>query len=318
MLNQEEVPALRRLVGRSAALSRIRETVKTAAVFPSTVLVHGESGTGKELVARAIHELSPRAAGPFVTVDCTVLTETLFESLLFGHEKGAFSGAIASTQGLIRAADGGTVFLDELGELPPPEQAKMLRLLQERTVTPVGCTRPVPVNIRVVAATHRDLQAMTRGGRFRLDLLYRLDVIRITMPALRECAEDIPLIATSLLEDFAETLGVRRTFSSRALDALLLCPWPGNVRQLATCIERAAVLCPGDVIEPEHLGLDGVEATAGELSLLERSTAEAVKFALSVTGGNRSAAARRLGIDRRQLYRMMDRLQLHEQMQQTS
>jgi len=318
MFRQEEVPALRRLVGRSAALSRIRETVQTAAAFPSTVLVHGESGTGKELVARAIHELSPRAAGPFVTVDCTVLTETLFESLLFGHEKGAFSGAIASTQGLIRAADGGTVFLDELGELPPPEQAKMLRLLQERTVTPVGCTRAVPVNIRVVAATHRDLQAMTQDGRFRRDLLYRLDVVRITMPPLRECAEDIPLIASSLLEEFSATLGVRRTFSSRAFDALLICRWPGNVRQLATCIERAAVLCPGDVIEPEHLGLDVAEAPAEELSLLERSTAEAVKFALSVTGGNRSAAARRLGIDRRQLYRMMDRLQLREQMHQTS
>ena len=318
MSNQFEAPAFRRLVGRSAALARIRETVQTAAAFPSTVLIHGESGTGKELVARAIHEFSPRAAGPFVTVDCTVLTETLFESLLFGHEKGAFSGAIASTQGLIRAADGGTVFLDELGELPPPEQAKMLRLLQERTVTPVGSTKPIPVNIRVVAATHRNLQAMTREGRFRLDLLYRLDVIRITTPALRECAEDIPLIANSLLEDFASTLGVQRKFSSRALDAMLLCPWPGNVRQLATCIERAAVLCPGDFIEPEHLGLDGADTSRGERSLLERSTAEAVKFALSVSGGNRSAAARRLGIDRRQLYRMMDRLELQEHAQQVS
>lgn len=287
----------------------------TAAAFPSTVLIHGESGTGKELVARAIHECSPRAAGPFVTVDCTVLTETLFESLLFGHEKGAFSGAIASTQGLIRAADGGTVFLDELGELPAPEQAKMLRLLQERTVTPVGATRPIPVNFRVVAATHRDLYAMTQAGSFRRDLLYRLDVIRITTPPLRECAEDIPMIANAMLDDFASTLGVRRTFSPGALDAMLLCAWPGNVRQLATCIERGAVLCPGEVIEAEHLGLDPVDGNTADRSLLDRSTAEAVKFALSVSGGNRSAAARRLGIDRRQLYRMMDRFCLRESVQ---
>ncbi|MBN8597108.1 MAG: sigma 54-interacting transcriptional regulator [Planctomycetes bacterium] len=314
---QDEAPAFRRLVGRSAALARIRETARTAAAFPSTVLIHGESGTGKELVARAIHEFSPRASGPFVTVDCTVLTETLFESLLFGHEKGAFSGAIASTQGLIRAAEGGTVFLDELGELPAPEQAKMLRLLQERTVTPVGATRPIPVNVRVVAATHRDLHAMTVEGRFRRDLLYRLDVIRITTPPLRECAEDIPLIANAILDDLVATLGVQRSFSAGALDAMLLCAWPGNVRQLATCIERAAVLCPGTMIEAEHLGLDPREPGLGDRSLLDRSTAEAVKFALSVSGGNRSAAARRLGIDRRQLYRMMDRLCLREPVQRT-
>lgn len=318
MLSQAEVPAIRRLVGRSPAMSRIRETLRIAAAFPSTVLVHGESGTGKELVARAIHELSPRADGPFVTVDCTVLTETLFESLLFGHEKGSFSGAIHSTHGLIRAADGGTVFLDELGELPPPEQAKLLRLLQERTVLPVGGTRPIPVNIRVVAATHRNLPQMVKEGRFRRDLFYRLDVVRVTMPALRECAEDIPLIADSLLENLACTLGVDRKLSAEALNALLLCSWPGNVRQLATCIERAAVLCQGETIEPEHLGLEVDEATHSVGTLLERSTAEAVKFAICASGGNRSAAARRLGIDRRQLYRMIDRLQLREQIQPTT
>lgn len=318
MLSQTEVPAIRRLIGRSPAMARIRETLRIAAAFPSTVLVHGESGTGKELVARAIHELSPRANGPFVTVDCTVLTETLFESLLFGHEKGSFSGAISSTQGLIRSADGGTVFLDELGELPPPEQAKMLRLLQERTVLPVGGTRPIPVNIRVVAATHRNLPQMVKEGRFRRDVFYRLDVVRVTMSALRECAEDIPLIADSLLENLACTLGVDRKLSPEALNALLLCSWPGNVRQLATCIERAAVLSQSEVIQPEHLGLEIDEVPHEERTLLERSTAEAVKFAISASGGNRSAAARRLGIDRRQLYRMMDRLQLREQIQPTT
>ncbi|MBX3379144.1 MAG: sigma 54-interacting transcriptional regulator [Phycisphaeraceae bacterium] len=292
--------------------------MKTAATFPSTVLIHGESGTGKELVARAIHEHSPRANGPFVTVDCTVLTETLFESLLFGHEKGAFSGAITSTQGLIRSAHGGTVFLDELGELPAPEQAKMLRLLQERTVLPVGCTRPIPVDIRIVAATHRDLSAMTEAGQFRRDLLYRLDVIRISMPPLRECAEDIPIIAQSLLQNIASTLGVRREFSSAALDALLLCHWPGNVRQMATCIERAAVLCSGEIIEPAHMELNTAGTPRSDVNLLERSSAETVRFAISASGGNLSAAARRLGIDRRQLYRMMDRLHLREQVQQTA
>lgn len=314
----DEVPAIRRLVGRSPAITRVREIVKTAASFPSTVLIHGESGTGKELVARAIHEHSSRSSGPFVTVDCTVLTETLFESLLFGHEKGAFSGAISSTLGLIRAADSGTVFLDELGELPAPEQAKMLRLLQERTVLPVGSTRPVPVDIRVVAATHRDLPAMTEAGQFRRDLLYRLDVIRLSMPALRECAEDIPMIAQSLLQNIAATLGVRRELSSEAVDALLLCSWPGNVRQLATCIERAAVLCPGEVIGPEHLELDTASRAATDGNLLERSKAETVRFAISAAGGNLSAAARRLGIDRRQLYRMLDRMKLREHARTTA
>ncbi len=287
---------------------RIREVAALAAAFPSTVLLQGESGTGKELVARAIHELSPRAGARFVTVDCTVLTETLFESLLFGHEKGSFSGAIASTTGLARAAHGGTLFLDEIGELPAPEQAKLLRLLQERTVLPVGATTPIPVDVRVVAATHRDLRAMVQRGAFRADLYYRLDVVGITIPSLRERAEDIPLIADAIMRDVSRKFGVPRALSPSAVDALLVQPWPGNVRQLAACLERAAVLSGAEVIEPSHLRLDAVPpAAVSEGALLEDCKAAAVRQALAAARGNRSEAARRLGIGRAQLYRLMGR-----------
>ena len=298
---------LQKLVGTSGPIAAIRETIQIAAAFPSTVLIHGESGTGKELVARAIHELSPRSAHPFVTVDCTILTESLFESLLFGHETGSFSGAIAATTGLARSADGGTLFLDEIGELPQPEQAKLLRLLQERTVLPVGGTRPIPVNIRVVAATHRDLHGMARLGTFRADLLYRLDIVRVAMPSLRNRSEDIPLIAQSVLSNLSTTLGVQRRLSSAAIDSLLLYAWPGNVRQLAASLERAAVLCDQETIEPHHLGLPAESAFLREQPLLHRVTAGALTYAIHSCAGNRAAAARRLGIDRRQLYRLLDR-----------
>lgn len=310
---QSRGTAIGRLIGDSAPIRRVRDTIRVASAFPSTVLIHGESGTGKELVARAIHEESPRATGPFVTVDCTILTESLFESLLFGHEKGSFSGAITSTEGLVRAADGGTLFLDELGELRGPEQAKLLRLLQERTVLPVGSTRPIPVDIRVVAATHRNLAGMVEEGRFRKDLFYRLDVVRISTPALRDRAQDIPAIAAEIVERLAELFGIRRELSQEAMDALMLCSWPGNVRQLATCIERAAVLSQGEVIEPRHLGVETGPSPETAPNLLERSAAETIRYVLASANGNRSAAARRLGIDRRQLYRMLDRLQLHDE-----
>jgi two-component system, NtrC family, response regulator len=308
--------ALSRLVGRAPAIERVREVVRLAAAFPSTVLIRGESGTGKELVGRALHELSPRAKAPFVTVDCTVLTETLFESLMFGHEKGSFSGAIASTTGLVRSAEGGTVMLDEIGELPLPEQAKLLRLLQERTVLPVGGTRPIPVDVRFVAATHRDLHAMVAAGRFRADLLYRLDVVGIQMPSLRERAEDIPLIAQALVHSLSKRFGVARRLSPCAVDALITYHWPGNVRQLAALLERAAVLCGGEVIEAQHLDLpespseapSGASAGARRPAAdgrLKDSVLDAVRRALDQEQGNRAAAARRLGISRSQLYRLL-------------
>ncbi|MFA6045555.1 MAG: sigma-54 dependent transcriptional regulator [Phycisphaerales bacterium] len=303
-------PAIRRLVGQSVVIRRVRDLISVVAGFPSSVLIRGESGTGKEIVARAVHECSTRHAAPFVPIDCTILTESLFESLLFGHEKGSFSGAVSSTTGLIRAADAGTVFLDEIGELPLPEQAKMLRLLQERTVLPVGTTRPLSVDIRVIAATHRDLPAMVRDGRFRADLLYRLDVVRIGTPSLRDCPEDIPLIAESVLAGLAHKLGICRTLSDDAMAAIVTHPWPGNVRQLAACLERGAILAQGLEIMPADLGL-GHELTP-PTPLLEKSTTNAVLTALSACRGNRAAAARQLGIDRRQLYRLMDRLNLRE------
>lgn len=303
-------PALGRLIGQSVSMQRVRELVAMVAGFPTTVLVRGESGTGKEIVARAVHECGPRREAPFVPVDCTVLTETLFESLLFGHEKGSFSGAVASTTGLVRAAEGGTLFLDEIGELPLPEQAKMLRLLQERTVLPVGSTRPISVDIRVIAATHRDLAAMARDGRFRADLLYRLDVVRIGTPALRDCPEDIPMIAAGVLEGLRSRLGVERELSEEAMLELMMYPWPGNVRQLAACLERGAILAQSRLISPADLGL--VRESTASAPLLERSTTNAVLTALAACAGNRAAAARKLGIDRRQLYRLMDRLKLNE------
>ncbi len=322
--------ALSRLVGKAPVIARIREVVRMAAAFPSTVLVRGESGTGKELVARAIHELSPRANEPFVTVDCTVLTETLFESLMFGHEKGSFSGAIASTTGLVRSANKGTLMLDEIGELPLPEQAKLLRLLQEQTVLPVGGTRPITVDVRIVAATHRDLPAMVAAGKFRADLLYRLDVVGIQVPALRQRSEDIPLIARALVAGLSERFGVLRRLSESAIDALLMYDWPGNVRQLAAMIERAAVLCGGECIEAHHLDVplhDGALAEApaqapvqnhvdaGRRSTdrpagLKDSMADAVRRALQAAAGNRAAAARQLGISRSQLYRLMERFDI--------
>ena len=303
-------PAVRRLVGESVAIRRVRDLIGLVAGFPSSVLIRGESGTGKEIVARAIHESSPRSAAPFVPIDCTVLTESLFESLLFGHEKGLFSGALTSTTGLIRSGEGGTVFFDEIGELPLPEQAKMLRLLQERTVLPVGTTRPLNVDIRVIAATHRDLPAMVRDGRFRADLLYRLDVVRIGTPSLRDCPEDIPLIARSVLDGLTHKLGVRRSLSDEALRSIVTYSWPGNVRQLAACLERGAILAHGPMILPADLGL--IHDVTPGVPLLTKSTTNTVLAALSACRGNRAAAARHLGIDRRQLYRLMDRLNLRQ------
>lgn len=279
-----------------------------AAGFPSTVLIRGESGTGKELVARAIHQLSPRARQPFVTVDCTVLTHSLFESLMFGHEKGSFTGAVASTPGLVRSAHGGTLFLDEIGELPLPEQAKLLRLLQERSVMPVGGTRPVDVDIRLIAATHRDLAQMVATGQFRADLYYRLDVVQINIPSLRARVEDIPLIARSIMSDLSDRLGVRRELSPAAERVLTAQAWPGNVRQMAACLERAAVLCGAEVIQPAHLDMhDPVGLVPAEAAPRGSLTTATVLRAIEACGGNRSEAARSLGICRAQLYRLLQR-----------
>jgi transcriptional regulator with PAS, ATPase and Fis domain len=305
------------LVGRSAGLLRVRDAIEKVARAPrTTVLVTGESGTGKELVARAIHARSSRAAGPFVAVNCAALSAELFASELFGHEPGAFTGALPKGRaGLLAAAEGGTLLLDEIGELDPAVQAQLLRVLQERTYRPVGGTQDVPMDVRIVAATHRDLQALVAQGRFREDLWYRLNVAAVHLPALRERAEDVPELARHLLARIAREHGVQPPeVGAKALEALSARAWPGNVRELAHALERALIAAGGGAIGPEHVDehvteRGGREARPGGKLVLEVDalSLEAVERALVARvlqecQGNRSAAARTLGVHRATLY----------------
>jgi two-component system response regulator PilR (NtrC family) len=234
------------LVGQSAAIQRIAQLIDRIANGRTSVLITGESGTGKEMVARAIHERGDRHAGPLIVVNCGALPEALMESELFGHERGAFTGATARKEGLFRAAAGGTIFLDEVGELPPGLQVKLLRVLQERRVRPVGAEKEVDVDVRVVAATNRDLEAEVAAGRFRQDLFYRLNVIRIVVPPLRERREDIPLLAEHFLRKHGALAGRRLSLAPEAARWLMQRTWPGNVRELENVIERAVALALGD------------------------------------------------------------------------
>ena len=230
------------IVGESAALRRLMIEVESVAPFACTVLIRGESGTGKELIAQTIHQRSPRATSPFVAVDCTTLRDSLLESQLFGHVKGAFTGADRENVGFIRAADSGTLFLDEIGELPLVAQAKLLRCIQERSVVPVGGTRPVPVNIRVLAATHRDLRQMVKEGTFREDLYFRLHVVQITAPPLRERGSDTLVLAQHFLDQLAHLYaGPKCTLSPDACAVINTHTWPGNVRELANAMEHAFI-----------------------------------------------------------------------------
>ena len=239
--------SLDNIVGVSAAMEQLKETVRTVATTNSTVLVEGESGTGKELVARAVHACSPRAAKPFVSVNCGAFPETLLESELFGYVKGAFTGASQNKCGLFEVANGGTIFLDEIGETTPAMQVKLLRVLQERVLRPVGGTNEVAIDVRVIAATNRDLEKMVEEGSFREDLYYRLSVIPIQVPALRERREDVPLLANHFLKKYAPAAG-KSIFriADGSLKALGGYDWPGNVRQLENTIERSVALCGGD------------------------------------------------------------------------
>ena len=238
------------IVGRSERMADVIALCRRAAQIPTNVLVTGESGTGKELVARAIHHEGSRAGKPFVVVDCGAIPETLIESELFGHTKGAYTGAVSAQPGLFRSADGGTVFLDEVAELPMPLQVKLLRVLQERVVKPVGGVDEISVDVRVIAATNRDLEAEVQGGRFREDLFYRLNVLRIELPPLRERVADIEPLARHFLRKYNEQLGRSiRGFGPAAVQALLVHEYPGNVRELANAIERAVALTDGELVE---------------------------------------------------------------------
>ncbi len=303
------------------AMAPVVEALRKVAPTQATVLLVGESGTGKEVTARALHQWSERADGPFVAVNCAALTETLLESELFGHEKGAFTGAVAQRRGRIELAQGGTFFLDEVGELKAELQAKLLRVLQERRFERVGGTRTLEADVRWVAATNRDLKAMMARGEFREDLYHRLAVFPIRLPALRERREDLRPLAELLLRRIGEELGrPGLRLSAEALARLEAFAWPGNVRELRNALERAAILADGVVVEPRHLWLDPTgtarpeEAPMGEEGRLPSLTLEelerrAIEQAIADEAGNRKRAAQRLGIGLRTLY---DKLRRYE------
>ncbi len=300
------------LVSKSAAMQRVFELARAAARSSSTILVLGESGSGKEVLARAIHAESPRAGGPFVAISCAALTETLLESELFGHEKGAFTGAVARRKGKFELAQAGTLFLDEVGDVSPKLQLDLLRVLEERRFQRVGGTETVEADVRVVAATNRDLGKAVADGSFREDLFYRLHVIPITLPPLRERREDIPFLVQHFLERLSKELQRQLTgISPEAMSALVSHPWPGNVRELRNVLERGAVVAQGKVIQLADLGLASSEGgrgvPAGDPLSLEEVEKRHVAGVLNWAGGNVTHAARVLGIDRMTLYNKIKR-----------
>jgi transcriptional regulator with PAS, ATPase and Fis domain len=294
------------IVGRAPAFQEMLSLVSRVAPTDTSVLLLGETGTGKELVARAIHEASPRASAPFVAVDCSGLAETLFESELFGHERGAFTGALARRTGLVEAAAGGTLFLDEVGDIPLGLQVKLLRLLETGTFRRVGGTNPLHTDFRLIAATHRDLMRLAREERFRSDLYFRISAFPVHLPALRERRSDIPLLVESLLSRIAP--GRSMSLSPAALEALARHDFPGNVRELRNLLERANLLADGEVIGVGHLpvSLGGTPSPAGRT--LEDAESVALGEALAFHRGNRRSLARALGISERTLYRKLRKL----------
>lgn len=302
------------IIGKSPALKELLHLIARVAPSDSTVLIQGESGTGKELVARALHQGSPRADKPMVVINCAALQETLLESELFGHEKGAFTGAIISKQGLFEVADGGTLFVDEIGEMALGLQAKLLRVLEDGRFRRVGSTREIKTDVRILAATNKDLRQEAIAARFREDLFYRLNVITLQVPPLRERTEDIPLLVDHFLKRSA---GDPKTIAAPALKALLAYPWPGNVRELANVIERGRILADGHCLKlndlPAHVVAGpppsafktlSMENNATPLHELERQQVERI---LAREGGNKLRAAKALGISRRKLYRLLEK-----------
>jgi two-component system response regulator HydG len=305
---------LEHIVGRSAALRELLERVRRVAPSDATVLVTGESGTGKDLVARALHAASRRAHKPFVPVNCAAITETLLESELFGHARGAFTGATRARRGLFEEASGGTLFIDEISETAPGFQAKLLRAIQDGEIRRVGESLPLRVDVRVVASTNRDLRAAVAEKRFREDLYYRLAVVPLHVPALRDRREDVPLLAEHFLEAYARRTGARRTLSPGALGRLLEWGWPGNVRELENQIEQAAALSASSVILASDICLDEAMPAApgspvGTLAeAVEAAERRAIQATLARCGGELGEVARQLGVSSTTLWRKMKRL----------
>jgi DNA-binding NtrC family response regulator len=305
------------IVVRSAKMQDVFDTARQVAWTDATVLIQGESGTGKEVLAQAIHAWSPRAGAPFITIDCAGFPESLLESELFGHVKGAFTGALAAKKGLFEEGDGGTIFLDEVGVMPVSTQVKLLRVLQERVVRRVGSTTPIRIDIRILAATNQDLKALVQNGAFREDLYYRLNGIVLAIPPLRERPEDVVALASHFADRFAERLGARaRGISPQAMEVLLRHPWPGNVRELEKAIERAVVLGRSDLILVEDLpaGLVSRDDPKASPPHEPRSLADLEKtHILSVLyrhGWNQTKAAEELGISRTTLWRKLKEYQI--------
>jgi DNA-binding NtrC family response regulator len=308
------------IVGQGPAMLAVYRTIDAVARNTSTVLITGESGTGKELVARTIHARGPRADRPFLVMNCGAVSDTLLDSQLFGHRRGAFTGAVADNEGVFQAADGGSLFLDEIADVPLGLQVKFLRAVQEREIVPLGSTRPIRVDVRLMAATNRDLEAEIRADRFRSDLYYRLNVVQIALPPLRERREDIPPLAAEYVRRYSRSFNVApRAIEPAALECLVRYDWPGNVRELQNVIERCFALAPNASIDLESLPmrLRASPASAepavdfgAEVPSLQAAERSLIVAALRQSAGNKNQAARILGIDRQRLYRKLEKYHL--------
>jgi DNA-binding NtrC family response regulator len=315
-IRRKDKSAVTRPIGKSRRFTDVLRLAEQVAPNESTVLIQGESGTGKEVLARFIHNLSNRADGPFLSINCGALPENLLESELFGHVKGSFTGAVRDKQGLFAAARGGTFFLDEVGEMPPSLQIKLLRVLQEREVIPVGATETIPVDVRIIAATNRDLEEEVRRGHFRSDLFYRLNVIALELPSLRDRRDDLVLLIDFCLQELAtDRDNTPKALSADALDAVMVYDWPGNVRELQNALEHAVVLSKGTLIEPASLP-ERITRRRREPLVAERSSPNPslevierayIMWVLQAEGGNKTRAAEILGIDPSTLYRKLSR-----------
>ena len=306
------------IITRSPAMESLLAQARRVAATDASVCIYGASGTGKELLARVIHRSSRRATAPFIAVNCGAIPEGLLESELFGHRKGAFTGATQDRRGLFQAAEGGTLFLDEVGDMPLPLQVKLLRAIEERTIRPVGANATIPVDVRILSATHRKIEERIASGEFREDLYYRLNVVRLALPALAERREDIPLLGGHFLTRLGERYGRERiALSPEAMEVLVAAPWPGNVRQLLNVIEQSVALSPADVI-PAALVREALDSATPPLTPLDEARRaferEYLARILKITQGNVTQAARLAGRNRTEFYRLLDRHALQPSM----